>query len=84
MSERSDMMKQVQMYDFAKLETVLYLDCHPQNQEALQYLHDQMKKSDEAVKAYEEKFGPLTSNSDREGMSWTWVQDPWPWEKEAN
>ena len=33
-----------------------------------------------ARKAYEAQFGPLTASASRESAYWSWVEDPWPWE----
>ena len=40
-------------------------------------------KNDELTKQYEERFGPLTSDSGSEN-NWEWVTGPWPWENEMN
>ena len=40
-------------------------------------------KRDELVKQFEQKYGPLTIGVDDSG-DFSWICDPWPWEKEAN
>ena len=88
MTDRQRMLRNVQMHDFAKLETQLYLDGHPHEENALQYFGEQAQKAAQAREAFEKKFGPLTCHMPTDGngnsMGWTWMQDPWPWEKEAN
>ena len=88
MTERQKMLRDVQMHDFAKLETQLYLDGHPHDENALQHFHQMAQQSKKATEAFEKRYGPLTCHmpTDDNGNShgWMWMQDPWPWEKEAN
>ncbi|MGN0659611.1 MAG: spore coat protein CotJB [Emergencia sp.] len=79
---RAEAMKEVQMYDFALVDTGLFLDTHPDNQAALTFYDETRKKYLEAVEAYEEQFGPLTATDTDVENGWTWVQTPWPWEME--
>ena len=73
-------MKQVQMYSFAVTEAILFLDTHPQDTAALAYYNKYAKLLREAIKLYEDKFGPITQTSQTPPTSWNWVLDPWPWE----
>lgn len=79
---RAEAMKEVQMYDFALVDTGLFLDTHPDNQAALTFYDETRKKYLEAVEAYEEQFGPLIATDTDVENGWTWVQTPWPWEME--
>lgn len=85
MSEREKLLNRVRMYDFCLYDTVLYLDGHPKNSAALAY-YDKMKKAyEQAVADYERVFGPLTKErGDVSNGTWTWVNDPWPWEGADN
>ena len=31
-----------------------------------------------------EKYGPITTADTIDDMTFTWINNPWPWEKEAN
>ena len=65
-----------QMMGFAAWEVRLYLNTHPYDANALQLYHQlcqQAPKPDYAC-----AFVPCNSEQ------WTWVDDPWPWEYEAN
>lgn len=84
MTEREKLLQQVRMYHFALIETGLFLDSHPKNAAALAYYQANEKKHDEAVAAFEAKFGPLTSIHAPEASEWQWISDPWPWEGADN
>ena len=84
MSERQMLLRKISEQQFAATEIALFLDTHPDNQQALS-LHEQYTNEYLALKkAYEEKFGPLTAFCPNRGEKWCWVKDPWPWEKEMN
>ena len=56
---RRTLLDRVQMYEFAVIEANLYLDTHPQDQDALKY-HDKYANLLEQAKAeYEKQFGAL-------------------------
>ena len=69
--------------DFAVNEAVLYLDTHTDDQAALAYYDKYRTLLREAVRKYEDSYGPLTMYEADAGRSWTWVADPWPWEYDA-
>lgn len=85
MSERQQMIKKIQMCDFAVTDVTLYLDGHPNCPHGLAFYKEHKKMLDEAVAMYEKRYGPLTNRSDRnlELDKWTWTQGPWPWELEG-
>lgn len=80
MTERQKRMRDVQMYDFALVEAAEYLDGHPNDPNALSYFNTQQKLYQQAVRAYTRRFGPLQSKDGTYTNSWSWVNDPWPWE----
>ena len=30
---------------------------------------------------YNQKFGPITPNQSNDDNHWSWIDDPWPWER---
>lgn len=68
---------------FALDDTIEFLDTHPDNQEALNYYHHYQKIYKEALKEYQECYGPINQKDVRQSNYWTWVQTPWPWEGEC-
>lgn len=76
-----ELMNEIYQYSFAVDDVLLYLDTHPEDQEALAYYQAMKDSRREAVKAYEAQYGPLTKDGIRDCADyWTWVNSPWPWE----
>ena len=82
MSEKTKLMRQIQMLDFAVTEAALFLDTHPNNKKALAYYKKHRDMRDQVASAYEEMFGPLTIGGVSSQEKWTWVTACWPWETE--
>ena len=78
---RRELMRKIQAYSFAKTETELFLDGHPDCPAALDYYRDTVEKLSGLVEEYENRFGPITARGTR-GDGWAWVTDAWPWQKE--
>jgi spore coat protein JB len=77
------LLKQVYEASFAMDDVVLYLDTHPDDQEALNYFYCVLTLRQQAVQAYEEQCGPLTVEGVMDENYWSWLSDPWPWEGEC-
>lgn len=75
-----ELLKRIQQLSFAKLETQLYLDTHPDNKAALEYFHKLHEELDGLVDEYQGKHGALFANGARTDK-WNWVDMPWPWQK---
>jgi len=82
MNERCHLLSEIRKLAFVMQETVLFLDTHPCDAQALAYYHEKMKEKNRAVELYEEKYGPLTVNGNRSTSNWLWSTTPWPWEEE--
>ncbi|GHU56055.1 spore coat protein CotJB [Clostridia bacterium] len=67
-------------YAFAMNDIVLFLDTHPNHQEALEYYHRYRDLLAAATYEYAERFGPVFVNDVTSYDEWTWVRDPFPWE----
>lgn len=67
---------------FAVDDTLLYLDTHPDCEEALCYFHKYNHLRNHALAEYEKEYGPLViaSADDSCRQSWEWMSQPWPWE----
>ncbi|MDE5853347.1 MAG: spore coat protein CotJB [Oscillospiraceae bacterium] len=83
MNEREKAMKDVQIADFALIDTILYLDTHPTDKDALEQYDKYKKISENARWRYTSKFGPLNSNMVDPSNKFDWVNNPWPWEVDA-
>ena len=81
---QSAALRKIQEIDFALYETILYLDAYPENAEALAYYHSLLDARRRLVNEYERVYSPLTAYSNASTSKWNWVNDPWPWQYEAN
>lgn len=71
----------IQALEFVAIDLTLYLDTHPGDRRALAEYNDVSKRLHEAKMDYQRRFGPLTSSGGYHGLtSWSWIDDPWPWE----
>lgn len=80
MDERETLLSRIMTCDFILNETGLFLDTHPDNEEALAFFkkHQDMRKT--AADEYSEKFGMLSYGGYSGQQHWQWVDGPWPWE----
>ena len=76
-------MIQIYQLGFALNETVLFLDTHPSDADALNYYNDVKEKYNEAMAVYGEYFGPLLNSYVTNENYWMWVATPMPWELEG-
>lgn len=81
-TEQSRLLHDIGVIDFVIVEMNEYLDTHPTDQEAMEYLSHYVHMKNQAMREYAMKFGPL-SIYDVEGCKqteWKWATQPWPWE----
>ena len=79
--KRRELMKKIQANSFAKVETELYLNAHPECAPALDYYKELCKEYDDLVSLYENTVAPITHEGAAKD-SWKWVSSPWPWQCE--
>lgn len=79
---RAALMKEVQIAQFSLIETNLYLDTHPCDEDAMKALDYYAEKLSDAMEKYEEQFGSLTAGSCI-GTPFDWIKEPFPWETEC-
>ena len=68
---------------FAKTETELFLDTHPDSRQALAYYRQIVEELNDLCEEYTAKYGPLTAQ-DSTGETWNWISGPWPWQRDAD
>lgn len=73
---------EVMALDFVCNELVLYLDTHKDDKEAFAAFQSFLKLSDEAHMNYAQTYGPITRMDMKYGNTFTWLNNPWPWEYE--
>ncbi len=76
---REEMLMQLRSYKFSIIELALYLDTHPDDEQALCLHREYCKKAKELSDKYQKMFGPLTINYPCN--KWRWLEEPWPWER---
>lgn len=77
-------MTQMQALGFALQELALYLDTHPEDQEALALYREYQKMYAGATDEYSQKRMPMTHAVPVDHAAYTWIDEPWPWEYAAN
>lgn len=68
---------------FAKTETELFLDTHPDSRAALAYYREIIDDLDDLIEEYTDKYGPITASKST-GDTWNWVEGPWPWQRDTD
>lgn len=77
------MLREIQELEFTAIELNLFLDTHPQERAALRDFYAIRNQLVEAVRRYEENYGPLTvTGCSPKTSQWLWIESPWPWEIE--
>ncbi len=79
-SEREDMLMQIMEYTFAMIDLQLYLDMYPNDKDALKLFNTYLNNKKELTNMFEEKYGPLTIDSEVQRNNWLWDNSPWTWE----
>lgn len=76
------LMVKIMELSFTMDELRLYLDTHPDCQEAMNYYDELQSQRSSVVAEYEAQFGPLTTygNVDVTCGEWKWARGPWPWQ----
>lgn len=83
MNDKEMLKRRLMMNQFAVNEVVLFLDTHPNNREALAAFEKYRSQSVALRKEYEEKYGMIDMFSPNNcADKWTWVDSPWPWERQ--
>ena len=81
MSDCCNMLKDVQILDFALIDAALYLDNHTKDKDAIEFFNYHQKLSKAAKAEFEGKYGPLQFDSQKDIRYWQWTKGPWPWEE---
>jgi len=81
--DRESLFMFITKVSFALDDCVLYLDTHPTDQCALEYYDKCRRLRKQAMEEYTNCFGPLTDEDVKVENYWTWIESPWPWEREC-
>lgn len=82
MTEQQRLLRKIGACQFAMWELKIFLDTHPNDCGAMKRLAEYQKQTQELISQYEETYGPLNI-SEATASRVAWVQEPWPWEIQA-
>lgn len=83
MESRKVLLKRLQIIDFILYETALFLDTHPTDSAAVAYFKKYKTMQSEVREQFVKEYGPITHMDFTGEGAWNWVDEPWPWEREA-
>ena len=83
--QKEMLLKKINEVSFAVDDILLFLDTHPDCQEALDFYHKNVSARKEALAEYARLYGPLTIDTADDGCSrsWDWIRQPFPWEEKG-
>ena len=83
-SERQVKLLEILELCFRKIDLNLCLDLEPNNRELLDEFKSCIDKLVKCESEFVKKFGPLELIDATSEATFTWINDPWPWEKGGN
>lgn len=83
-NEKKRLLDKIRRYAFALDESRLFLDSHPDCEEAVEFFKKHLKLYEDAVEEYQEKFAPVSASGAVRNGKWAWNTTPWPWERSEN
>ena len=80
---RESLLAWINQVSFAVNEMTLYLDTHPDDEDALAFFREKLKMRQEALETYARFYGPLTIDTAKDSCTerWNWINEPWPWQE---
>lgn len=81
--KESQLLKMLSEVSFVMDELSLFLDTHPDEQDAIACYQEYHTLREELLKEYAEKFGPLRMQDVTDSTQWLWATQAWPWKGEC-
>ncbi len=78
--DRNRMLNDIGIVDFTLVDLMLFLDTHPDNQEAIEYFNYYSRIKAKMMQEYSTTFEPLTKEYAAVNNKWKWNSGPLPWE----
>ncbi len=80
---RKELLEHINAVSFAVDDIKLFLDTHPENQEALSSFYKYSEMRNAALKEYASYYTPLTIDTAVDSCTdrWNWINEPWPWQE---
>lgn len=82
--DRDSLLNRLTILDFMAVDLHLYLDTHEDDEEAIEKYNGILIEADAVRTVYEENYGPLCSYRSMSKTPFTWIDDPWPWNRDFN
>ena len=79
-----ELLEKIRQLSFVKSELELYLDTHPRCKVALDYYYQTVDALTKYTDEYQAKYAPLTAMGNTSIEEWTWVKEPWPWQRDSD
>lgn len=81
---KQEQLFEIQKYNFAAYDMLLFLDTHPEDKKAFMMFKDLVEKLKKKKYEYEKEYGPLEAYNAANFDTFRWLESPWPWERKAN
>ena len=81
-NEQAELLLNVDQLSFAAHDLNLYLDIYPNNKNMIDLFNRYSQMTNEAIRQYENKYGPLNVNTKTNSNTFDWEAYSWPWEME--
>lgn len=83
-SDKFEMLKDIAALRMVCIDLQLYLNTHPMDKEAIAQYNCFTMELSTLKHNYERMFGMLSTAGTVSPYPWQWINEPWPWEYEAN
>ncbi len=82
--DRDAILRELTALDFMLVDLGLFLDTHPEENEAVERYNEILARANVLREQYESICGPLYSFRSFNRGHWDWFRDPWPWQYSFN
>ncbi len=83
-NKKDELLYKIQIYNFAIRDLSLYLDLHSDDREKVKLFIQYNNELNELKKSFNGLYSPLCINEVNNENKWTWIDNPWPWDKGGN
>ena len=81
---KMELLKQISAVRFMLTDLGLFLNTHPNDKETVVEYNYYIMQWRGLKENYEMHYGMLTEHDSLSPHPWQWIDEPWPWDYEAN
>lgn len=81
---KMELLKQISAVRFMIVDLGLFLNTHPNDKETVVEYNYYIMQWRGLKENYEMNYGMLTQYDSLSPYPWQWIDEPWPWDYEAN